>query len=288
MWLSDAVTEQDYKVHKAVIRAKRAISTYSKDDLRKKGDMNAAGQVSIQADLVAESVFLKTLESEKLSGILYSEESGTKVFGKDPYNPDESLMLLLDPLDGSQNYIKGLPFGCVSVAYGAYTSNKRLDDLDTAIIANLYDDDIYFATKGGGSFLNNDELDLQEHNNGKAHQPPYQLSYYAYGKKGSNFYMSEQQNYAFRSLGSAAWELAMVSDVRNDAYVDLRNVLKAHDFAAARILIEEANGHFKFLGMKDDDPIILGDFKTGFSVLATNNEYLMNKLLKDFTKYEFI
>ena len=138
--------------------------------------------------------------------------------------------------------------------------------------------------------LNGDELNLQEYDR-KEHIPPFQISYYAYGKKGSEFYMNEQDHYAFRSMGSAAWELAMVSDVRNDAYVDLRNVLKAHDLAAAKIIIEESMGYFKFLRhdkFKDENSITLGDFKSGFSVLATNNEFLMDKLLKDFAKYEFI
>lgn len=292
MWLYPVTDSIDLKINKALIRAKRSIveGNKIKDSMTGKVDMNAAGQMAIRADIISEKIFLDTIADEGLSGVLYSEESGVTEFG-DPNASDENkLIIMLDPLDGSKNYGKGWPIGCISVAYGPYKKVPTLADLERSTILNLYDNEIYFGVKGVGAWLNGTPL---EHSSVIIDENDVQMSYYAYGSKGKIYPVVSNNNYEFRSLGSAAWELALVAGGFNDAYADLRGVLKTHDFAAAKILIESIGGRFDFVDMEDngkkiDQKIPLDDFTTGYRVVASLNEGFADKLEQEFNEYGLI
>lgn len=284
MWLYDSYNEIDLKIHKALIKAKQSIMNSTNLDLKTIMTKNAAGQKSIRADLVSEKIFLETLVREDLSGILYSEESGIKEFGN--LGSDNDIMLLLDPLDGSQNYQKGLPFGCISVAYGNNVDNPTIGDLKKASVLNLYADEIYFVTKDHGAYFNNHKLNKQ---NGSSLEntldfSSIQISYYSYENKNSEHNRSFTKQYSLRSLGSAAWELAMVSNERNDAYTDIRGVIKAHDFAAGIIILQEVGGYIEFLelnGFSSYNQIPINDFRSGYSLIASKNKKLLNNIMKE-------
>ncbi|MHA2503960.1 MAG: inositol monophosphatase family protein, partial [Candidatus Kariarchaeaceae archaeon] len=278
MWLYESLTEIDMKINKALQKAKRSIMGSDTIELRGKASINAAGQLAIKADVQAEGSFLKTLIDEGLSGTLYSEESGVLSFGNPREGDEKSVILLLDPLDGSQNYLKGIPFGCISVAYGAYKESPILSDLDTGVIMNLYQLDEFFVRRGRGAYKNGENLvSFEARNLPPFDQRPIQISYYAYGDLASQYAFDFQEYYSLRSLGSAAWELALATESRNDAFVDLRGVLKAHDFAAARLIINELGGELRFFNIdsQDIENIPLDDFKQGYAIIASlDTEFL--------------
>lgn len=287
MWLYEETTEVDLRINKALNRAKKSIMDESRDDLFDKGRINAAGQIAIRADIVAENAFLQSLVHDGMSGILYSEESGVKKFG-DNFEGDDAIILLLDPLDGSNNYLKKLPIGCISVAYGNYTDAPNLMDLDRAAILNLYSDEIFFGVKDIGSWFNGNEIKF---NNGQLNEHELsQMSFYAYGEVAKRYFFDFQEKYSLRSLGSAAWELAMTTIGINDAFVDLRGVLRAHDFIAAKIIIESVGGTFKFLdsSIQDISKISLDSFKTGYAVVASHHPSFVDQLLDDFRSHGLI
>ncbi len=279
MWLYSATDDIYLKVNTAMQRAKKAIMT-DRTKLKKKLSLNAAGQYAIRADLLSEEVFINTLIHEGISGTLYSEESGVKTFGEPSEDDSYSLNILIDPLDGSHNYIKGIPFGCISVAYGKYNELPTIDDLNNALILNLYADEIFHAVKGKGAWYNGQKI-TPKMSNGDV-----QMSYYAYSKSGKQYFFDFQHKYAMRSLGSAAWEIALVASGVNDAFADIRNVLRVHDFAAAKIIVEEVGGYFTFLS--EIDTIAIDDFTTGYSVLATLDPKLHMKLFSEFKIHNLV
>ena len=282
MWLNQSFNETDLKVHKAMIRAKREITERATHIMRTKSTVNAAGQTSINADLISEKIFLNTLINEKLHGVLYSEESGVLEFGHPRENKDNSIVLMLDPLDGSQNYLKGLPIGCMSVGYGNYIENPTLGDLNTAIVMNLYKDDMLFGKLNEGSYYNGKKIQKPEISlTDKVN--PLIISYYYYTKH-INQNNGFTRHYSTRSLGSSAWELALVAIGKSDAYIDIRGVLKAHDYCAAKLILEEIGGKFTFVvppkyGTAEKIP--LNDFKTGYSIVASSNSQLTDQLAKE-------
>lgn len=290
LWLYDSIDSIDLKVNKALLKAKQSIMKNNRTNLLNKAKINAAGQEAIVADLLAESEFLKSLEGQNLNGVLYSEESGVQRFGSPELKTDTSIILLLDPLDGSQNYLKGLPFGCISVAYGKYIDNPHLGNLTKASILNLYADEIFFAEKGAGAYFNREKIS-NELSQKQVRQNSIQISYYAYGSKAARYYFDFQEIYHLRSLGSAAWELACVANDRIDAFADIRGVLKAHDFAAAKIILEEVGGKFTFLeinGYETPNDIPINDFTTGYSIIASKNMKLLNKMVEDFKAHDLL
>ncbi len=282
MWLYTETITLDLKVNKALNKAKQSIMGNNREEMVRKAYINASGQMAIRADLVAENTFLKTLELEGVSGILFSEESGVKQFGDDPKG-EEAIILLLDPLDGSQNYKKGLAIGCISVAYGKYVRNPNLENLSRAAILNLYSEDLFFAVKGVGAWFNGDPIKV--HNtNSSFNNRMSQISFYAYGEVAKRYFFDFQEKYSLRSLGSAAWELAITVIGINDAFIDLRGVLRAHDFIASKIIIEAVGGAFTFLDEKYNDitTIQLDTFKKGYSVVASYNPEFVNYLIDEF------
>ncbi len=284
MLLNESFNETDLKVNKAMIRAKREITEKSTHSMRSKSTVNAAGQTSINADLISEKIFLNTLINEKLHGVLYSEESGVLEFGHPSENKNHSIVLMLDPLDGSQNYIKGLPIGCMSVAYGDYTVNPTLGDLNTAMVMNLYKSDLLFGKRGEGSYYNGNKIEKSESTLESQTNNPLIMSYYYYTKHIKNQSNGFTKNYSTRSLGSSAWELALVAVGKSDAYIDIRGVLKAHDFCAVKLILEELGGKFSFVippKYKMAERIPLNDFKTGYSIVASTDSQLTDKLVRE-------
>ncbi|MHA2170657.1 MAG: inositol monophosphatase family protein [Candidatus Kariarchaeaceae archaeon] len=270
-------------MNKALHKARSEIMFSPREKLLKEANQNAAGQQAIVADVVAEREFLQTLINQNLHGVLYSEESGVKLFGNPTENDDNSIILMLDPLDGSQNFLKGITFGCISVAYGAYVDDPRLSNLDRAAILNLYADDLFTAKKGSGAYFNGQKITRKFQSRNP--KPRGQISYYTYGLEPLDKLEDLMAKYSLRSLGSAAWELALITIDRNDAFVDVRGVLKAHDYAAARIVLEEVGGVFKFLptnGPTTPDEIPLTNFKAGYSIIASKDRTLVHTLVQNF------
>ena len=114
------------------------------------------------------------------------------------------------------------------------------------------------------------------------------MSYYGYGSIAKQYFFDFQEKYALRSLGSAAWELALVATGTNDAFADIRGVLKAHDFAAAKIIIESVGGYFSFLPINGKTEVKLDDFKQGYSVLASIYPKFMKDLHNEFVKHRLV
>lgn len=284
MWLYIETTTVDLKVNRALNKAKQSIIGPNKKELVRNDKINASGQMAIRADITAENTFVETLIFEGLEGILYSEESGVREFGENPRS-ESAIILLLDPLDGSQNYQKGLPIGCISVAYGKYKENPTLMDLDRAAILNLYSEDLFFGVKDMGAWFNGEPIPVHSKEINWHHRMS-QVSFYAYGEVAKRYFFDFQDLYSLRSLGSSAWELVITVIGINDAYIDLRKVLRAHDFIASKIIIEAVGGKFVFLDKRYNDisKIHLDTFKDGYAVVASYHPNFVNFLIDDFKK----
>lgn len=272
----------DLKIIKALYKAKDSIMEPAKYSMLKTelDTKNAAGQQPIAADFLAEEIFYTILQKSDINGILYSEESGVKILG-DPFT-ENAIVLLLDPLDGSKNYKNGTPIGCISVAYGKHRGNPTLDDLTHAAILNLYDDELYFAVKDLGAWYNNSPIISQPPAafNGKRHN----LNCYTYTPIIKNFFKDFDGQFDTRSLGSVAWELALVARQKSDALIDVRERVKPHDFIAGKIIVEASGGKFSLLSDRSMEQITLGDFTTGYSIIASQDAELQESITDDLKK----
>jgi len=168
------------------------------------------------ADRKAEETIIKELEKSKKNFSILTEESGFIE------NKDKDNFWIIDPIDGTTNFLNGIPHFCTSIALL----------VDNEIIAGVtYDpikDEIFYAEKNGGSYLNNKSIRVSKKN---------KITDCIYGV---NFRKDLPDNLLVRNTGSAALDLAYVSSGRFDCC--LQKNVNLWDIAAGIVLIKEAGG----------------------------------------------
>ncbi|MBO6797615.1 inositol monophosphatase family protein [Maricaulis sp.] len=237
-------------------RAGRALNRDFRDvehlQVSKKGPSDF---VSI-ADKKAESIIYDRL-NEARPGYGFLMEEGGVVEGT-----DKSHRWIVDPLDGTLNFLHGMPHFAVSIAL------EREGELVAGVVYNPATDEMFHAEKGRGAWLADRRLRV-------ANRKHFDESVVATGmpfagKKGHAQFLKELHQVmphaaGVRRMGSAALDLAWVAAGRYDSFWE-RN-LNSWDIAAGIVLVKEAGG---FVAEIDDKPDLL---ETG-SIVAGNEVML--------------
>ncbi len=168
------------------------------------------------ADRKVEKIIIEELEKSKKNFSILTEETG---FIK---NKDKDNFWIIDPIDGTTNFLNGVPHFCISIAL------LFEKEIIAGVIYDPIKDEIFYAEKNGGSFLNNKSIRVSKKNN---------ISGCLYGV---NFRKNFPENLIIRNTGSAALDLAYVSCGRFDGCFQ-KNV-NLWDIAAGTVLIKEAGG----------------------------------------------
>ena len=168
------------------------------------------------ADRKVEKIIIEELEKSKKNFSILTEESG---FIK---NKDKDNFWIVDPIDGTTNFLNGVPHFCISIAL------LFEKEIVAGVIYDPIKDEIFYAEKNGGSFLNNKSIRVSKKNN---------VSSCLYGV---NFRKNLPENLIIRNTGSAALDLAYVSCGRFDGC--LQKNVNLWDIAAGTVLIKEAGG----------------------------------------------
>lgn len=188
------------------------------------------------ADLRAEKVIREELYKARPQFGFLMEESG-EVAGRDP-----SMRWVIDPLDGTTNFIHAVPYFCISVGL-----EKRLPDGGSELLAGvIYDpihNDLFHAEKQGGAFLNDRRLrasarsDMSEVllSTGSPRSGSAE-----YEKSLVRLQAVKARVGGIRFCGAAALDLAYVAAGRFDGYWHAQ--LQPWDMAAGILLIQEAGG----------------------------------------------
>ncbi|MHB8481237.1 MAG: inositol monophosphatase family protein [Nitrospiria bacterium] len=202
-------------------------------------------------DLEAEEVITGLIKEHYPGHQILAEEGGLQ-------QRDSSYKWIIDPLDGTTNYIHGFPFFGVSIA---------LEFEGTVIIGVVHDpvrNDLFYSEKGKGAFLNGVPLHVSELSElGKAllvtgfsydfrENPDNNFDY---------FYHFSRSSQAVRRTGSAALDLCYIAAGYFDGFWELK--LSPWDVAAGSLLVLEAGG--KLTGFKDEPYSIYSE-----NILATN------------------
>ncbi|HZY70929.1 MAG TPA: inositol monophosphatase family protein [Thermoplasmata archaeon] len=192
--------------------------------------MGADGSPTERLDRVAESQLLAALDAEQVDWNVLSEEAGEIARGGDR-------LLVVDPIDGSHNALRELPFATVSLALG----RRDLGGVDVGVVHDLHRGTTYWATRGGGAFRDGKPIRT------RAWEPPRELYFVNLGRHASEPAVKlAAKGRRIRSLGCASFELLMVAQGGADAYLfdndtPERN-LRVTDIAAAALILEEAGG----------------------------------------------
>lgn len=159
---------------------------------------------------------------------------------------DEEYFWIIDPLDGTTNYIHHLSPYAISIAL------MKKNDILLGCVYEVTLDEAFYAWKGGKAWLNGEEIKASQTksiiNSVTAHGIPYNLN------PEYNFILDSIRRFygkcTLRHLGSAASELCYVAAGRYDAYFHAS--LSAWDVAAGAIIVQEAGGKITdFSGKKN-------------------------------------
>lgn len=249
--------------HKIVDKIYRKMRRINKTEFYKFGTnigIGADGTPTKYIDKIAEDVAIELVKKSKIDVNLLSEEIGFLDFNSD-------YTFVLDPIDGTRNAYRGIPFYSISIAVG----KKILSDIEYGIVRNIPTGDIFIGSKSRGAFLNNNRI-------GVPNLPSREVfSSITLGKNINNITRSLAQKGIVRSLGSASLEMCMVAIGALDLYVVGKEYLRVTDIAASSLILWEAGGFVRNIyGDKLDIPLNL-DERT--SVIAACNEELIQNIL---------
>jgi myo-inositol-1(or 4)-monophosphatase len=234
----------------------------------------AGGDMTRQIDVLAEEIVIKSLEKEGVPCILVSEECGTKVIGKNPRD-----YVVLDGIDGTTNAVRGISFVSTSMAHA---SGPRLRDVDVGLVTDLSRGTTFSAEKEKGAYEGSSPL------------RPSSVTNLAEGLIGVELPVKLKRRdiqpcitrliplianiRKFRHLGSIALELCYVASGRLDAYVDIREIIRATDFAAAYLIVREAGAFMATPDGGEVDMELKATARTSF--LAAANQTIFSEILR--------
>ena len=185
---------------------------------------------------------------------------------------DRTFTWIIDPLDGTTNFIHGIPTYSVSVAL--YEEDKPI----IGVVYEINRGEMFATYKGGPALLNNKEIRVSKAENLTQSLLATGFPYYQFDKQPQYIQLFTdmmQKCHGLRRIGSAAVDLAYVACGRFDAYFEYN--LNSYDVAAGAYLVQQAGG--QIMNFAGGDEI----FKTR-EVLATNG-LLTEEILATIKKY---
>ncbi|MBU2895066.1 inositol-1-monophosphatase [Colwellia sp. D2M02] len=205
----------------------RSFEQLDKVEIESKGTNDFVTDV----DINAEQAIIETIRKSYPDHTIIGEESGI-LKGK-----DDDYQWIIDPLDGTTNFVKGIPHFSVSIAL------KVKGKLDQSVVFDPIRGELFTASRGKGAQLNGFRIRVKNHKDlsgtvlatgfpfkQKQHSVAYMAMFSALFLKSSDM----------RRTGSAALDLAYVAAGRVDGFFEIG--LKPWDTAAGELLVIEAGG----------------------------------------------
>src|SRR6201992_2326196 len=214
-----------------------------------------------RADKRAEEMLYTDLSKARPGYGFIGEESGTRE------GADKTHTWIVDPLDGTTNFLHGIPQFAISIGL------LREDTIIAGLIYNPANDELYFAERGKGAFLNDQRLRVSGRRQLSDCVVACGLPHIGRGDHDlSRREMMEIQNKVagLRRFGAASLDMAFIAAGRLDGYWE-RN-LSSWDMAAGAILIREAGCTLSCVGGKSDT-LLTGNVMCG-------HEYIHAELVK--------
>jgi len=215
---------------------RRAFGEIEKLQVSKKGP---ADYVS-EADHRAEKTIFEELQHARPKFGFLMEESGV-VEGSDNSN-----RWIIDPLDGTLNFLHGLPHFSISIAL------ERDREIFAGVIYDPISDQLFWAEKGKGAFLNDKRLRVSSRR--QLDESLFATGIPFAGREGHKPFLAQLENVmavsaGVRRYGSAALDLAYVATGRYEGFWE--QGLNAWDIAAGIIIVREAGGYVSDFEGKD-------------------------------------
>ncbi len=238
---------------KACMKASRALIRDFGEIEKLQVSTKGPGDFVTSADRRTEKILIEELQKAHPDYGIISEEAG--LINKSNINN----RWIVDPIDGTMNFMNGIPQFAISVGY------EEENEIKCGVIFNPIMNEMFCAEKGNGAFLNNSRIRVSNKKKIKdsliVTGGPKSMSKI----KGKIFseYINVSKNVSnVRKFGSAALDMAYVACGRFDGY--WQRELNYWDIAAGIIILKEAGGFVDFFEQDDSSPLKR-------NILATNS-----------------
>ena len=212
------------------------------------------GDFVTASDKKVEKILIDELQKARPNYSILSEEIGK-------INNDESFKWIIDPIDGTANFLHGIPHFAISIGL------EHDGEIICGIIYDPIKDEMFVAEKGNGSYLNNQRIRVSSRS--KLENCIIFTGGPKIGVKNRELFLKEYNNVSskvptsIRKLGSASLDMAYVAAGRCDGF--WQRDLKYWDIAAGIILVRESGGFVTdFKGEKG--------YMQNKTILATNSK----------------
>ena len=205
------------------------------------------------ADTKAEKIIIEELRKSRKNYSILSEENGSQI------NKDKNNVWIIDPIDGTTNFLHGFPHFAISIAL------KSKNEIVSGLIYDPIKDEMFYGEKNNGAYFNNQRIRVSKKK---------KLENCLFATGGIDSEKSKtNKNIIIRRSGSAALDMAYVAAGRFDGY--FQKNLNIWDIAAGIIIVKEAGGIINEINL---------DQKNKIKVLASSNE-INEKLVKNLTNF---
>ena len=181
------------------------------------------------SDLKTERIIIEELKKAKPHYSIISEENGVE------NNKDKNNTWIIDPIDGTVNFLHGVPHFAISIAL------KSNNEIISGLIFDPIKNEMFYAEKNNGAYFNNQRIRVSKKNE-------VNNCLFVTGGKIEN-----EPDLPFRKSGCAALDMAYVASGRYDGY--FQNNLKLWDIAAGIILVKEAGGILNNINLSTNENI---------------------------------
>ena len=168
------------------------------------------------ADIKAEKIIIEELKKAKPNYSIISEENGIE------NNKDRNNTWIIDPIDGTINFLHGVPHFAISIAL------KSNEEIVTGLIFDPIKNELFFAEKDNGAYFNNHRIKVSKKN---------ELNDCLFVTGGQ---IKKDPDISYRKSGCASLDMAYVAAGRYDGY--FQHNLNLWDIAAGVVLVKEAGG----------------------------------------------
>ena len=207
------------------------------------------------ADIKAEKIIIDELTKSRKNYSILSEESGSKE------NKDIDNVWIIDPIDGTINFLHGAPHFAISIAL------KSNNEIVSGLIYDPIKDEMFYAEKNNGAYFNNKRIRVSK-------RKKIEECLFASGEiDNENIKQKINSKLSIRKSGSAALDMAYVASGRYDGY--FQKNLNLWDIAAGIIIVKEAGGQVNDLNLKQNNNI---------NIIASSSS-INEKLLKNLINF---
>ena len=223
----------------------RDLGEIEKLQVSKKGPLDFV----TNSDLKVEKIIIEELKKARPNYSFISEENGIE------NNKDKNNTWIIDPIDGTVNFLHGIPHFAISIALKSY------DEIVSGLIFDPIKNEMFFAEKENGSYFNNQRIKVSKKN---------ELSDCLFATGGK---IKQEPDFSYRKSGCAALDMAYVAAGRYDGY--FQNNLNLWDIAAGIVLVKEAGGVINEIDLSTNKNI----------KIITSSSSINSKLLKKLNNF---